>query len=98
MRKVIVAIGDGEIRTRCKTDVLFLIKKQLSKEQIQRKISSADSIYVGGGNRLLMMGIWRGVGVHHMHKTAYEKGTVLAGISAGSICWFDSGHSDSMSF
>jgi dipeptidase E len=31
-------------------------------------------------------------------KVAYEKGIVLSGISAGSICWFDSGHSDSMSF
>ena len=31
-------------------------------------------------------------------KSAYENGTVLSGISAGAICWFDSGHSDSMSF
>ncbi len=45
-----------------------------------------------------MMRIWRRLGVDHLLKAAYENGTVLAGISAGSICWFDSGHSDSMSF
>ena len=83
---------------KCKTGVLFLIKEQPSREQIQRKISSADIIYVGGGNTLLMMRTWRRLGVDHLLKVAYENGTVLAGISAGSICWFDSGHSDSMSF
>lgn len=83
---------------KCRTDVLFLIKEQPSREQILRKISSADIIYVGGGNTLLMMRIWRRLGVDHLLEAAYENGTVLAGISAGSICWFDSGHSDSMSF
>lgn len=83
---------------KCKTDVLFLIKEQPSREQIQRKISLADIIYVGGGNTLLMMRLWRRLGVDNLLKAAYENGTVLAGISAGAICWFDSGHSDSMSF
>jgi dipeptidase E len=83
---------------KCKTDVLFLIKEQPSKEDIQRKILSADIIYVGGGNTLQMMRIWRRLGVDTLLKSAYENGTVLSGISAGAICWFDSGHSDSMSF
>jgi dipeptidase E len=83
---------------KCKTDVLFLIKEQPSSEQIREKISSADVIYVGGGNTLQMMRVWRRVGVDRLLKTAYENGTVLSGISAGAICWFDSGHSDSMSF
>jgi len=85
-------------KLKCKTDVLFLIKEQLSREQIERKISSADIIYVPGGNTLLMMRVWRRLGVDHFLKAAYERGTVLAGMSAGSICWFESGHSDSMSF
>jgi dipeptidase E len=83
---------------KCKTDVLFLIKEQPSKEQIRRKIVSADIIYVGGGNTLQMMRVWRRLGVDELLRKAYEKGTVLSGISAGAICWFDSGHSDSMSF
>jgi dipeptidase E len=83
---------------KCKTDVLFLIRGELSKKQIRRKISSADVIYVGGGNTLLMMRIWRRLGVDKLLKSAYAGGTVLSGISAGAICWFESGHSDSMSF
>jgi dipeptidase E len=83
---------------KCRTDVLFLIREQPSKEQIRRKISMADIIYVGGGNTLMMMRLWRHLGVDNLLVSAYENGTVLSGISAGSICWFDSGHSDSMSF
>lgn len=144
MRKAIVAIGGGEIRTRgtaaidreiirlsakknpkllfvptassdseqywkhvqeyfggflkCKTDVLFLIKEKPSNHEIRRKIIEADIVYVGGGNTLQMMRIWRRLGVDELLKAAYENGTVLSGISAGAICWFDSGHSDSMSF
>jgi dipeptidase E len=83
---------------KCRTDVLQLIKERPSKEQIRDKILSADIIYVGGGNTLLMMRIWRRFGIDKMIESAYRNGTVLSGISAGSICWFDSGHSDSMSF
>jgi dipeptidase E len=83
---------------KCKTDVLFLIKQQPSKERIRRQILSADIIYVGGGNTLQMMRVWRRLGVDKLLISAYENGTVLSGISAGAICWFDSGHSDSMSF
>jgi dipeptidase E len=82
----------------CKTDVLFLIKEQPSPEQIREKILSTDVIYVGGGNTLQMMRIWRRRGVDRLLVSAYEKGIVLSGISAGAICWFESGHSDSMSF
>jgi len=83
---------------KCKTDVLFLMKQKPPPEQIRGKISSADIIYVGGGNTLQMMRIWRRLGVDKLLIAAYNKGTILAGVSAGSICWFDSGHSDSMSF
>jgi len=83
---------------KCKTDVLFLIKEKPSREQIRSKISSVDIIYVGGGNTLQVMRIWRRLGVGKLLIAAHERGTILAGISAGSICWFDSGHSDSMSF
>jgi dipeptidase E len=83
---------------KCKTDVLFLIQERPSKEQIRDKMLSADIIYVGGGNTLMMMRLWRRLGVDKLLRQAYENGIVLSGISAGSICWFDSGHSDSMSF
>jgi dipeptidase E len=83
---------------KCQTDVLFLIKEQPSRKQIEAKIAAADIIYVSGGNTLMMMRVWRRFGVDRLLKAAYKRGTVLAGMSAGSICWFESGHSDSMSF
>src|ERR1700691_176496 len=70
---------------KCKTDVLFLIREQPSREQIRKKIQSADIVYVGGGNTLLMMRVWRRLGVDKLLKAAYERGTVLSGISAGAI-------------
>lgn len=83
---------------KCKTEVLFLVKERPAEGEIRKKILAADIIYVGGGNTLMMMRLWRRLGVDKLLMDAYESGTVLCGISAGSICWFDSGHSDSMSF
>jgi dipeptidase E len=83
---------------KCKTDVLFLIDAPPSTQAIERTILSADIVYVGGGNTLYMMRVWRRLGVDKLLRAAYSDGIVLAGISAGAICWFDSGHSDSMSF
>jgi dipeptidase E len=68
---------------KCDTDVLLLLVDGISKKDVEKKINRADIIYVG---------------VDKLLRRAYEKGTVLSGISAGAICWFDSGHSDSMSF
>jgi dipeptidase E len=83
---------------KCNVDTLLLFAERPSALRIRHKILSADVIYVGGGNTLQMMRIWRRLGVDKLLKSAYRRGTVLSGISAGSICWFDSGHSDSMSF
>ena len=83
---------------KCQTDALFLTGGPPSAQEIERKIFSADIVYVGGGNTLYMMRVWRRLGVDKLLRAAYEQGIVLAGISAGAICWFDSGHSDSMSF
>ena len=82
----------------CQTDALYLIKEKHSKKEIEQKIFVSDIIYVGGGNTLKMMKIWRRLGVDVMLKKAYNKGIILSGVSAGAICWFDSGHSNSMSF
>lgn len=82
----------------CKTDVLYLLNRTLSFFEIENKILSSDIIYVGGGNTLKMMKLWRLLGVDKLLKNAWEKGIVLCGLSAGSICWFEYGHSDSMSF
>lgn len=82
----------------CKMDVLFLIREKLSKKQIEEKILSADIVYVGGGNTLSMMRVWRKLGVDRVLQKAWENGAVMAGLSAGAICWFRYGVSDSRKF
>ncbi len=82
----------------CKTEVLFLIKDKPTRKEIEESILSADIIYVGGGNTLRMLTLWRKKGVDMLLKKAHEKGTVLVGLSAGAICWFRYGVSDSRRF
>ena len=82
----------------CETDVLYLLGVSPTTEELERKILSADLVYVGGGNTLKMMRRWRKLGVDRVLSEAYREGTVLSGLSAGCICWFSWGHSDSMSF
>lgn len=56
---------------------------------------NSDAIVVGGGNTLNMLGIWKSQGIDTTLKKALKKGIILAGGSAGSICWFQKGISDS---
>ncbi|MBP6870327.1 Type 1 glutamine amidotransferase-like domain-containing protein [Candidatus Babeliales bacterium] len=76
-------------------DVLYLYKEQPTSSEIQEKIAAADVIYVGGGNTLRMMNLWRKLGVDILLHQAFQAGKVLCGTSAGSICWFNHGNSDS---
>jgi len=77
------------------TDVLYLIRERPAQQEIERKILGSDIIYVGGGDTSKMMRIWQQSGVDKILNQAYEKGKVLSGISAGAICWFRWGNSDS---
>lgn len=58
-------------------------------------ILKQDIIYVGGGNTKNLLVLWREWGLDKILKKAWEKGIVLAGISAGAICWFQEGITDS---
>ncbi len=60
-------------------------------------ILGQDVIYVGGGNTQSMLAVWEGWGLASLLRRAGEAGTILAGISAGAICWFESGVTDSAS-
>jgi dipeptidase E len=82
----------------CATDVLYLLGTAPPQEEIAEKIRWADIVYVGGGNTLKMMRRWRLLGVDNLLRAAFDRGAVLCGVSAGAICWFERGHSDSMSF
>lgn len=54
-----------------------------------------DVIWVGGGNTASMLAVWRAHGVDAALKAAWEAGVVLTGGSAGSLCWFECGTTDS---
>ncbi len=58
-------------------------------------IAEQDIIFVGGGNTKSMLAVWKDWGLNSLLKDAYESGTVMSGVSAGAICWFEKGITDS---
>ena len=58
-------------------------------------LASFDVVHVGGGNTRSMLAVWREHGFEAVLREAWLGGTVLCGSSAGSICWFASGLTDS---
>ncbi|HLE09721.1 MAG: hypothetical protein A2504_02060 [Bdellovibrionales bacterium RIFOXYD12_FULL_39_22] len=85
-------------KLKCRTDALFLINTNQTSKDIGDKILNADIIYVGGGNTYMMLKIWKEQNVDKYLKMAYQKGVVLAGLSAGAMCWFEYGLSDAPQF
>ena len=58
-------------------------------------INKQDIIYVGGGNTKSMIAVWREWKLDKLLYKAYSKGAILCGVSAGAICWFEKGITDS---
>jgi peptidase E len=58
-------------------------------------VQDQDVIYVGGGNTRSLLALWREWGLDTALRAAYENGVLLGGISAGMICWFEYGITDS---
>lgn len=79
----------------CRVETLYLVQRELSKREIRKKILQSDIIFVGGGNTLKMMKLWRRLGIDKFFKEALKKNIVLSGTSAGGICWFKYGLSNS---
>ncbi|AZF37235.1 Peptidase E [Pseudomonas sp. R4-39-08] len=73
----------------------FFIPPSPHAQQISSMFEKADIIYVAGGNTRAMLAVWREFGVTDLLKAAGDQGKILCGVSAGAICWFDFGHSDS---
>ena len=79
-----------------KVKVLELVKKQPSEREVNSLLEWADLIYVGGGNTIYMMNIWRQSGFDQKLKTVYNNDSaVLAGNGAGCLCWYTCGYSNS---
>jgi dipeptidase E len=82
----------------CTCDVLWLLGDRPAKAAVARAVRDADIVYVGGGNTLKMMRLWRRLGVDRLLTQARKRGAVLCGVSAGANCWFRWSNSDSMKF
>lgn len=79
-----------------KSDVAILTKGLMTLDHVAEKIRKADVIYVGGGDTLYLMQVWRETGIDKLVWEAYCRGAILAGLSAGAICWFEEIYTDSL--
>jgi dipeptidase E len=82
-------------RLGCRVDTLYLYRQKHTAGELRSKILDSDVIYVGGGNTWRMLRRWGKMGIDALLRQAYRRGTVLSGLSAGAICWFRYGSSDS---
>jgi peptidase E len=65
------------------------------REDLREHILAQDAIYVGGGSTANMVAVWRVHGFDALLREAWEGGALLCGWSAGMICWFEAGVTDS---
>lgn len=75
---------------------LDVANKSVPKEDMVKAVDGADIILVSGGNTLYAVDRWEKLGLGDLLRGASVNGKVMTGGSAGAICWFDGGHSDSM--
>lgn len=99
---IATATGDDEsvidhfhevFRAGAETSHLALFDRTV--EDIEGFLLAQDAIYVAGGNTASMLGVWGAHGVDTALRRAHEAGVLLAGRSAGGLCWFEGGTTDS---
>lgn len=79
-----------------KTDVALTVFKQSTPERLKEKFDKADILYIGGGDTVFMIDHWKQSGLFDFIKDAYDRGVIIAGLSAGAICWFSDIYTDSL--
>ena len=80
------------LKLGCRPSVLSFFKRT---PELRSFLLNQDLIFVGGGNTKSMLAVWREWGASEILRQAWESGIVLAGVSAGAICWFEQGVTDS---
>jgi dipeptidase E len=78
---------------RCRASHLPLFRRQHA--DVAAHLLDQDVIYVGGGNTPNMLAVWRVHDADVALRRAYEAGVMLCGVSAGALCWFEGGVTDS---
>jgi len=82
----------GPVRGRITHLQLFPMPNTSDPEDL---LLSQDLIFVGGGSVANMLAVWRVHGLDRVMGQAWQAGIVLSGVSAGAICWFSAGTTDS---
>jgi dipeptidase E len=78
---------------RAEPDVLRIFAR--SDDDLEAALERQDAVYVLGGNTANLLALWRLHGLDRVLRRAWERGVVLAGMSAGAICWFEACTTDS---
>ena len=76
----------------CKTSHIDFFKRTIN---LVEHIPKQDIIFVGGGNTKSMLAVWKDWGLDALLEEAYKNGVIMCGVSAGAICWFNKGITDS---
>jgi len=71
--------------------VLSLFRRHGDPRSLREIVLAHDVVYVGGGSMRNLMAIWAAHGLDVVLREAWESGIVLAGLSAGAMCWFQAG-------
>jgi dipeptidase E len=107
---IATAAGDPELmlaryykafaKLDCRASHLAFFRKPrpgaISLHRMEKGLLAQDAIYVGGGNTRSMLAVWREWGLDAILKKAWRSGVLLGGMSAGAICWFEYGATDSV--
>jgi dipeptidase E len=78
---------------RCEPSHISLFRREQGPADLRDHLLAQDLIYVGGGSVVSLLGVWRAHGIDEILREAWERGVVLCGLSAGSLCWFAEAHS-----
>jgi peptidase E len=90
-----------ELSGRCvASDLTLFGSQQLPRrpartDQLAEFVANQDIFYVGGGNTLNLLSLWRAHGLDVLLRKAWQGGAILSGVSAGMICWFQASMTDS---
>ena len=99
------ASGDGEAQIRqfhatlgARSEASHIALFRLGRHPVplRETLLAQDLIYVGGGSMVGLLAVWRALGLDAILRECWEAGIVLAGLSAGAMCWFEWGVSTSL--
>jgi dipeptidase E len=76
---------------RCQPSHVSLFRRDGGASDLAAHLLAQDLVYVGGGSVISLLGTWTAHGIDGMLRRAWEAGVVMAGLSAGSLCWFTEG-------